>query len=427
MSFSIVSTLDDTIGSLRSALLVSPDNSPLRRHLADTLVSAGRFGEAEVEYREGLRITPGDDELSIALAECFYYQGRVAEAMVLAEQLDQDEVPGGRPQLLLMKLHLVAGEEDEARTAYLRAIEADRSLASRDLESRLGLFEKPRESIAFDDVGGMEAIKEEIRMKAIHPIAHPELFQSYGKGVGGGVLLYGPPGCGKTYLARATAGEIEGTFISVGLSDVLDMWVGSSERNLHRVFEDARQNAPAVLFFDEVDALGAKRSDMRMSAGKHVINQFLAEFDGADASNDGVVIIGATNAPWNLDSAFRRPGRFDQVVFVPPPDTLARAAILAVQLEGKPLADIDLDRVAERADGFSGADLMGVVDRAVEARLRLAMRSGETEPITERDLIDQVERLRPSTDEWFVGAKNYVKFANDGGLYDELAAYLNGR
>ena len=202
---------------------------------------------------------------------------------MLAEKLDEDDVPGGRPQFLLAKLHLVAGRDDDARAAYLRAIEADRSLANRDFESRLGLREQPRESIAFEDVGGMEAIKEEIRMKTIHPLAHPELFRVTAKEsavacsctarrVAARRILRAPP------LVRSRAP------FSVGLNDVLDMWVGSSEQNLHRVFEDARHIAPAVLFFDEVDALGAKRSDMRMSAGRHVINQFLAEFDGADAT-----------------------------------------------------------------------------------------------------------------------------------------------
>ncbi len=151
----------------------------------------------------------------------------------------------------------------------------------------------------------MEAVKEEIRVKAIYPIARPELFESYGKRAGGGVLMYGPPGCGKTYLARATAGEIEGTFISVGLNDVLNLWTGSGVQNLHQIFEQARAQRPSVLFFDEVDALGATRS--AATSGQRVVNQFLAEFDGATTSNEGVLILGATNAPWNVDSAFRRP------------------------------------------------------------------------------------------------------------------------
>ena len=197
-----------------------------------------------------------------------------------------------------------------------------------------GDIERPKTT--FGDVGGMDSVKEEIRMKIILPLEHPEMFEAYGKKVGGGILMYGPPGCGKTYLARATAGEVKAAFLSIGISDVLDMWIGSSEKNLHELFEQARRNRPCVLFFDEVDALGASRADMRHSGGRHLINQFLAELDGVDAANEGVLILAATNAPWHLDNAFRRPGRFDRIVFVPPPDQPARAAILRLMLTGKP-------------------------------------------------------------------------------------------
>jgi len=152
-------------------------------------------------------------------------------------------------------------------------------------------------------------------LKIIYPLRHPEMYKAYGKSVGGGILMYGPPGCGKTYLARATAGEIEAGFIAVGISDVLKMWIGNSERNLHQLFEQARDHQPCVLFFDEVDALGGRRSDMHGGAGRQIINQFLAEMDGVGKSNEGVLILAATNAPWHVDPAFRRPGRFDRVLF----------------------------------------------------------------------------------------------------------------
>ena len=138
----------------------------------------------------------------------------------------------------------------------------------------------------------------------------------------------------KTHLARATAGEINATFLSVGISDVLEMWLGNSERNLHQLFQQARRNKPCVLFFDEVDALAASRTDMRTSAARHMINQFLSEMDGVDSSNEGVLTLAATNAPWHVDAAFRRPGRFDRILFVPPPDQAARAAILRIHLVG---------------------------------------------------------------------------------------------
>jgi SpoVK/Ycf46/Vps4 family AAA+-type ATPase len=283
-------------------------------------------------------------------------------------------------------------------------------------------LEKP--STTFADVGGMERVKEEVRMKIILPLQQPDLFKAYGKKAGGGILLYGPPGCGKTFLARATAGEVKAGFLAVGISDVLDMWIGQSEKNLHAIFEQARTHRPCVLFFDEVDALGANRTDMLKSAGRQIINQFLSELDGVSSSNEGVLILAATNAPWHLDPAFRRPGRFDRIIFVPPPDAAARAVILRLMLRGKPIDDIDFEAVAKKTDGFSGADLKAVVDLAVEEKLRDAMQAGALKPILGRDLLEAAKRHRPSVRDWFETARNYALYANQSGLYDDVLAHL---
>jgi SpoVK/Ycf46/Vps4 family AAA+-type ATPase len=283
-------------------------------------------------------------------------------------------------------------------------------------------LERPR--ITFADVGGMDTLKEEIRMKIIHPLKHPEIYKAYGKTIGGGILMYGPPGCGKTYLARATAGEISAGFLAVGVSQVLDMWIGSSERNLHELFDQARASRPSVLFFDEVDALGASRSDMRQSAGRHLINQFLAELDGVQHSNEGVLMLAATNAPWHLDPAFRRPGRFDRIIFVPPPDAPARAEIVRVLVQGKPAENIDFDYVSKKTEGFSGADLKAVIDTAVEAKLSEAMKTGVPKPLTSKDLAAAARTIKPSVKEWFATARNYAVYSNQAGLYDDILKYL---
>jgi SpoVK/Ycf46/Vps4 family AAA+-type ATPase len=270
----------------------------------------------------------------------------------------------------------------------------------------------------------MDSVKEDIRVKIIYPIEHADMYAAYGKKMGGGLLLYGPPGCGKTHLARATAGEAKASFLSIGINDVLDMWLGNSERNLHGIFEKARSSRPTVMFFDEVDALGASRSDMRQSSGRHLVNQFLAELDGATSSNDGVLVLGATNAPWHVDSAFRRPGRFDQVIFVPPPDLEARKQILTILLTGKPMNDVDYGVVANKTAEFSGADLKAVVDRAIEAKLQEAIRTGRPSPISTNDLLASVKLLKPSTREWFATARNHALYANQGGVYDDVLKYL---
>lgn len=301
---------------------------------------------------------------------------------------------------------------------------------------RLEAFEPPapaeptaeaeRSPVGFADVAGMEAVKETLRMKLLLPFQQPDLFAAFGKRAGGGVLLYGPPGCGKTHLARATAGELGGAFINVGLADILDMYIGRSEQNLRATFDMARRHRPCVLFFDEVDALAARRSDMHHAAGRRLVNQFLAELDGLnDRANDGVLVLTATNAPWYIDVAFRRPGRFDQMVFVPPPDAAARTAILAILCRDKPLADMDFSKVAQATDGYVGADLGGLVDRAVEAKLQESMRAGRPVPLSTADLLAAARTSRPTAArEWLATARNYVLHANESGVWDDLLPWL---
>jgi SpoVK/Ycf46/Vps4 family AAA+-type ATPase len=217
---------------------------------------------------------------------------------------------------------------------------------------------------------------------------------------------------------------VKADFLSIGINDVLDMWMGNSERNLHQVFEEARRNRPCVLFFDEVDALGASRSDMRQSAGRHLVNQFLAEMDGVESDNQGVLILGATNAPWHVDGAFRRPGRFDRVLFVPPPDALAREQILQLLLKDKPTDKIDLRKVASKTVDYSGADLMAVVELSIEEKLHEAIRTGRPSPLSTNDLLHALKQIRPTTGEWFATARNHALYANQGGTYDEILKYL---
>ena len=440
---------DDAIAGLREAVRVSPNNLPLRQALADALMGTGRYDEAEAEYKLALALSPDSDKLKVALATAFYQQGKNGPALVIVEDLLKNGEGPPRALVLHAKLLVRAGDVERAVRQYKRAVEADPAVADTAFAAQLGInadaeseasdgrlraareddgdgppgqVERPK--ITFADVGGMDALKDDIRMKVIHPLQHAELYAAYGKTVGGGILMYGPPGCGKTHLARATAGEIDASFIAVGINDVLDMWIGRSERNLHALFDQARRSRPCVLFFDEVDALAASRQDMRASAGRHLINQFLAEMDGMGASNDGVLILAATNAPWHVSAAFRRPGRFDRILFVPPPDAPARANVLRVLLKGKPVETIDHDAVAKKTNGFSGADLKAVVDVAIEAKLKEAMKVGRPSPLTTKDLASAAAQVKPSTQEWFATARNYALYSNQGGTYDEILKYL---
>ncbi len=441
---------DATLQPLLAALQFSPDNLPLRQHLGGLLRQAGQPQAAEDLYREGLRYHPTDPTLQLGLAAAYFALGKTSAAFVVVEELLSQHDDLGPVHLLHARLLAATQQPDAARAAYAQALHLDAGLADAALATELQAsaprrvpasgptpgpgaeaptplpppgLEKPR--ITFQDVGGMEAVKEEIRLKIIHPLHFPDLYKAYGKATGGGLLLYGPPGCGKTYLARATAGEVQASFLSVGIAEILDMWLGNSEKNLHQLFETARAQAPCVLFFDEVDALAANRHDLRQSAGRTVINQFLEELDGVSASNEGVLIIAATNAPWHLDPAFRRPGRFDKIALVTPPDEPARASILDIMLKDKPLdASVNPAAVAARTAGLSGADLKAVVDAAVDTRLRLSMRAGRPLPIEQSDLLDAARLVKPSTKEWFATARNYALYSNEGGLYDDILVYL---
>lgn len=458
-----MSEIDATLQALEKAVRLAPDNIELTRHYVTTLVDLTRYDQAESILKD-LIADRNSPIHQLLLADVFYRANKNSHAMAIVETLVSSNPQNAAALVLLAKLEFRAGEVASAVSKYKQAIDQDENVADADFASLLGIresstwsddendedddeyedeiidgrlrqmagegdsgrtsrrIEKPE--IDFDRVGGMESVKEQIRVKIIFPITHAEMFAAYGKKAGGGILMYGPPGCGKTYIARATAGEVKANFIAIGINDVLDMWIGNSERNLHELFEEARRNRPCVLFFDEVDALGASRSDMRQSAGRHLVNQFLSELDGIDASNEGILILGATNAPWHVDSAFRRPGRFDEVLFVPPPDEEARKQVLSIQLDGKPTQKLDLAKVAARTHGYSGADLGAVVNAAVESKLQLAVRTGNPTPITTKDLLTAVKSVRPSTTEWFATAKNHAIYSNQGGTYDDILDYL---
>ena len=291
----------------------------------------------------------------------------------------------------------------------------------------LGGPDVERPTIRLADVGGLEDVKRRLTSSFLAPMRNPELLQMYGKSLRGGLLLYGPPGCGKTFLARAVAGELGARFFAVGLHDVLDMWMGQSERNLHQVFETARRHVPCVLFLDEIDALGMKRANLGHSAGRNVVVQLLNELDGLAESNEGLFVLGATNQPWDVDPALLRPGRFDRTLVVLPPDEPARAAILAHHLRERPVAGLDLGPLAKRTVGFSGADLRLVCEAAAESALEDSITSGTPRPIEMPDLRKAVAGIKPSTRPWLEVARNFVLFANQSGTYDDLLAYMRQR
>ncbi len=450
-------TEKSSLDSLREALQGSPDNIPLLKMFAQACLDHWSLPEARQAYERILQLRPDDPQAKIGIAWILFKMGKTSEASVRVESIVQahpDFAPGW---LLASKLAFSEGNLEQAKQSYGKAKELDPTVYDEALQIKFApetnrehqtvellnaangwtanenssrgsddsledLMEQPQ--LTFKDVGGMETIKEEIRMKIIYPQKNPHLFKAYGKGMGGGVLLYGPPGCGKTLLSRATAGEIEANFLSIGLHQILDMYIGNSEKNLHQLFELARMNKPSILFIDEIDALAANRTDLKQSAARTLINQFLAELDGGVHSNEGVLILGATNAPWHMDPAFRRPGRFDRIIFVPTPDEKARIEIIELLAKDKPVAQLDARMLANKTEGFSGADLRAVFETCAEAVLSRALKENRIIPISTEDLLRSARSMVPSSRAWFESAKNYALFANQSGLYDPILAYL---
>jgi SpoVK/Ycf46/Vps4 family AAA+-type ATPase len=395
----------DLIAAVEAAVAADESNLVLRTHLARLLVDAGRPAEALGHASRVLVVAPDD---SAALA--------VMSDATAALRPDANPAAASPGQTAVPAADVVPDTADELFDQW----------AGNEPLTEVGVDGPTTPGVRLADIGGMEQVKQRIHASFLDPLNNPEIAARFGKSMRGGLLLWGPPGCGKTFIARALAGELGASFYVVGLNDVLEMWIGKSEHNLHEVFERARRNKPCVLFFDELDSIGQRRANLR-SAGatlRNIVNLFLAELDGADADNDGVFVLGATNHPWDVDSALMRPGRFDRTVLVLPPDGEAREAILRLHLRGRPIEKIDLRRIADTTDGFSGADLSLVCEQATERAMSDSIRSGSVRPISQGDLVDAVRTVQPSIGPWMDTARNFATYSNDSGMYDELVDYL---
>ena len=462
------------LDSLRSAVNAMPDDVPLRLHLAGLLLGAGHRDEAVRHLGAVLQRDPGNGAaLAMLTHDQPLFQERISPS-------PQDPAPAGEEAAPTEDAAAAAGSDrpdEPAETGASGGTGAsgaseisETSEASRasggagtggqapdgadydwsQAESELSDVLPPafvgddagsasagiEEARAYDaehtgltlaDVAGMDEVKRRLEAAFLAPMRNPELRKLYGKSLRGGLLLYGPPGCGKTFVARAVAGELGARFVSVSFADLIDMFVGRSERNIHELFETARRNAPCVVFLDEVDAIGQKRSQLRNTPMRSAVNQLLLELDDATADNTGVFLLAATNHPWDVDSALRRPGRFDRTLLVLPPDGKAREGVFRFHLRERPVAGIDLRKLAKLTDGYSGADIAHICETAAEQALLDSVSLGEPRLIGQADLEAAAAEVKPSLGTWFETARNVALFANEGGTYDDLVAYLRKR
>ncbi len=440
--------MDDAIvRSLLDALAGSPGNAALRLAVIRALHAAGNASASQ--YIDGL------DAKALAPVDRAFVGGLLVGANQAARALPFCDGDAPDVQLVRARALHALGDKTGALAAYEAAVRANPTLEDRDLRVQLAarveehggdgdvprlrvlsnddtdasevdrLLQPQQAPVTFADVGGLDDIKVQIEKRIILPFKKPALFAKFKKKAGGGILMYGPPGCGKTLLARATAGQCNAMFLNVAIEDVLDMYIGESERKLHALFEKARSSTPAVLFFDEIEALAGKRQFTREQHASKLVSQFLSEMDGFVKNNAGVLILAASNVPWAIDPAFRRPGRFDRVLFVPPPDRVARASILKILLAGRPVAgDVDVEALAGRTSGFSGADLENLVDTAADHAIAVSLDRGDEVPIAHAHLVSALAEIKPTTLEWLTTARNYARYANEGGQYDEVLAFL---
>jgi AAA+ superfamily predicted ATPase len=408
------------LDSLRKAVEAMPDDVPLRVHLATMLMDAGLRDEAVRQVGAVLQREPGN-----------------VAALALLQDHGPPHAQPAAPGTGHGTVRPQGGEydwsraESEVQDLLPPMFVSDGPQGGDTAESGDDpagqAFDVEQSGLRLADVAGMGEVKQRLEAAFLAPMRNPELRRLYGKSLRGGLLMYGPPGCGKTFIARAVAGELGARFMPVSFADVIDMFVGQSERNIHELFLIARRNAPCVLFIDEVDALGQKRSQLRHTPMRSAVNQLLLELDDVAGSNEGVFLLAATNHPWDVDSALRRPGRFDRTLLVLPPDQPAREAVFRYHLHERPVAGVDLARLAGLTEGYSGADIAHVCETAAEHALIDSARRGTARLIGQADLETAASEVKPSLGPWFETARNVALFANEGGIYDDLAAYLKKR
>jgi transitional endoplasmic reticulum ATPase len=265
--------------------------------------------------------------------------------------------------------------------------------------------EKPH--VRFADIAGLDDVKDEIALKMLYPFQHPELAQRYGISVGGGMLLFGPPGTGKTMFARAIACELDATMFVISPAQLMSKWVGEAEQNVKKLFDAAKSEQKSVIFMDEVEALVPRRRESQSTVMTRVVPQILQEIEGFDRKSDrALMFLGATNEPWSLDPAMLRPGRLDAKIYVPLPDAEARFKLFEIYLGKRPLDDdVDFAKLVEATAGYSGADIKAIAERSASRPFLESVAGAQPRNIKMADVLDVIARTPAS-----VSRKDLAKF-----------------
>jgi len=387
---------NDAVELYTKAIEIDPEYSSAYFNRALTYTELGEYEKALRDIDIVLKFEPN-------AFDAYYLMGRIAELQHDYEGAKEwfEKALSINPNYAPAKTSLELLNKNNFTIQESSNIEENKTVIE---EGQIKKVRWYKSNITLKDVVGLEKVKEEIYENIILAIKKPALLRSYGKKLGTGVLFYGPPGNGKTYLVKAIAGETNANVIIANINEIVDMYAGNTEKNMHAIFEQARKNAPCILFFDEIDALGGKREGMgeQQSYMRMAVNQFLQEMDGVEQNPEGIFVIGATNQPWDIDPALKRSKRFGEAIYIPPPNYKERKAAFIYNTRNMPISRfVHFGRLARATMGFSQADIYEICDKAALHAAVYEDRTGKKKKITTGDFIREIKRHGNTLDEWY--------------------------
>ena len=432
-----VGLLDEAIANYRKAIEMDANNPVAHNKLGLALHKKGNVDDAIREYRLAIDITPDNPDIHCNLGLALYEIGDLDESLNEYNYSLELDVNNAVAYNNIGLVFYAKGMLEDAIESYGAALDIlpEYDIAQKNLERALArqreVFKERkrlRSKINFSLVGGLHEVKEALKMAVVYPSKHHELFKFYKKKICRGVLLYGPPGCGKTYIAKAVAGECEAEFFDIKITDIYNKYYGESEKSIHDIFEMARECAPSIIFIDEIDAIGSKRDSRLEQFEKRIVNQLLIEISDAENDNSDITVLVATNTPWNVDPALRRPGRFDKLIFIPPPDIEAREEIFKITMKKRPVEDdIDFKKLAKITENYSAADIVQICEEATDIPLKdmlLNKRSSKNKnwrKINMGDFISVIEKRKSSLTNWFNYARQEITESGESETFRELS------
>lgn len=382
--------------------------------LAKKFYDEGNMAKARVEYLKCAQFAEHLAELKPEKKNVF--KERAAKFKEIAEGLKEGNIKVYTGGMI---------PQDKIRTQT--PIEKDDNV--HEVKSHV-MVEKP--GVRFDDIAGLEKVKENIKEAIVYPFKYPDEYKFFGVKPGGGILLYGPPGCGKTMLAAAAAAECGATFLNLKISDIKDKYVGESEKRIKEIFNLARSYEKAILFFDEIDALAGERSGGMEGHERSLVNELLSQMDGLEAkgTEKRYLVLAATNRPWDVDIALRRAGRFDTTVFIPNPDSEARKKIFELSLKDKP-CKVDSTKLAEMSNGYASAEIVDICEKAAKIPLRERIKEGKPRrEMTLKDFESVIRERKTVLSSWYPKALRELENTEEVVVFQELIkagrGYLTG-